>query len=382
MNQRSFIRLLSAVCLAVSMMACVAQPPVQRNVAVTRAELLNGAVFGLEPEAQLPLINLTAVNDDMRVFLKDHVPEHLGDQRKVKLILGAILQDGLLLNYNNFKTYTAREAFYTREGNCLSFTNLFIALAREAGVRVYYQEVDLPPSWSAQGDTFLYNLHINAIVKVQGGPADLVVDFDMESFETKYDRRRIPDRVALSHYHNNMGVHLMNEGEMVAAFQHFREALRLRPNTGYIWSNLATLYRRAGYLEEAEAAYLAAIDIDSEKSALSNLSRLYSSIGEDELAAYYASRVQLYRRKNPYYQFYLAQQAYAENHYPEAETLLLAAIKRRKDEHKFYRLLGLTYLQMGEVEEAQKHIRQAYDLTDSPKQRKLYNHKLQLLAGH
>ena len=115
---------------------------------------------------------------------------------------------------------------------------------------------------------------------------------------------------------------------------------------------------------------------------MSNLSRLYSATGEDELADYYANRVKLYRRKNPYYQFYLAEQAYAVSNYTEAETLLLAAIKRRKDEHRFYRLLGLTYLQMGNTDEAQKRIRQAYEITDSPKQREFYNHKLQFLARH
>jgi Flp pilus assembly protein TadD len=382
MHHRSYSRLLIAAILAIGLIACAAQPPVQRNAAFTKQELLDGAVFGLSPEEQLPPVEMTAVNDDMRAFLKEHVPDHYGDRRKVELILRAILGDGLKLDYNNFKTYTAQETFYAGEGNCMSFTNLFIALAREAGVRVYYQEVDLPPSWSEQGGTFLYNLHINALVKLQGEAGYQVVDFEMESFESKYERRRVPDRVAQSHYHNNMGVYFMNEGDKTTAFQHFREGLRLRPNTGYVWSNLGTLYRRAGHTQEAETAYLAAIDIDSERSALSNLSRLYSSTGEDELAAYYAARVKLYRRENPYYQFYLAEQAYAGENYTQAETLLLAAIKRRKDEHRFYQLLGLTYLQMGDADEAQKRIRQAYEITDSPKQREFYNHKLQLLAGH
>ena len=382
MHQRSYIRLLSAAFLAISLVACAAQPPVQRNVVLTHQELLDGAAFGILPGEQLPPVQMTAVNDEMRAFLKEHVPDHYGDRRKVELILEAILGDGLKLNYNNFKTFTAQEAFYAREGNCMSFTNLFIALAREAGVKVYYQEVDLPPSWSEQGGTFLYNLHINALVKLQGGGGDQVVDFNMESFESKYERRRLPDAVAQAHYHNNMGVYFMNEGEMATAFQHYREALKLRPNTGYIWSNLGTLYRRAGYNREAETAYLAAIDFDSEQSALSNLSRLYSSEGEDELAGYYANRVKLYRSKNPYYQFYLAEQAYIGENYTQAETLLLAAIKGRKDEHRFYQLLGMTYLQMGNTDEAQKCIRQAYEMTDNPKQRQFYNYKLRLLAGH
>ena len=381
MNQRRYIGLLGSACLAICIVGCAAQPPVQRDVSISKAELLDGAAFGVSTTPQLPPVELTAVNDDMRAFLKENVPDHLGDRRKVELILAAVIQDGLHLSYNNFKTYTAEEAFYFREGNCMSFTSLFIALAREAGVRAYYQEVDLPPSWSAQGDSFLFNLHINAVVKIQGGAGDQVVDFNMESFETKYDRQRISDRAALSHYHNNLAVHFMNKGSMATAFQHYHAALKLRPNTGYIWSNLGTLYLRAGHLEQAEAAYLTAIEIDSERSAYSNLSRLYGSIGEDLLSTHYASRVRVYRRNNPYYQFHLAEQAYSRKDYAEAETLLLTAIGRRGDEHKFHRLLGLAYLQMGDFEEARIRMRQAYDLTENPKQREYYNHKLQLLAG-
>ena len=127
MNQRRYIGLLGIACLAICLVGCAGQPPVQRDVSISKAELLDGAAFGVSTTLQLPPAELTAINDDMRAFLKENVPDHLGDRRKVELILAAVIQEGLHLSYNNFKTYTAQEAFYSREGNCMSFTNLFIA---------------------------------------------------------------------------------------------------------------------------------------------------------------------------------------------------------------------------------------------------------------
>jgi Flp pilus assembly protein TadD len=133
-------------------------------------------------------------------------------------------------------------------------------------------------------------------------------------------------------------------------------------------------------LEEAEAAFLVAVDIDNDPTAMSNLSRLYKQLGEPQLAHYYADKTELFRARNPYYLFRLAEKAYAQKDYAQTEKLLEKAIRYRKDEHEFYRLLGLSYLQHGERAKAQRRFKQAADLVDEPGQRERYNHKLHLLA--
>lgn len=126
-------------CLAVFLLgACSMQPPKERSARYQPAELLNADRFGLEP-ALLEPVDLLALNEDMKAFVRDRIPAGLGDQQKVEAILAAILEEGLALNYDNFKTPTAQQAFYTRADNCMSFTNLFVALAREAGVKARYQ---------------------------------------------------------------------------------------------------------------------------------------------------------------------------------------------------------------------------------------------------
>ena len=49
--------------------------------------------------------------------------------------------DGLALEYDNEVTRTVAQVYHDRKANCLSFTLLFVALAREAGLEAQVQEV-------------------------------------------------------------------------------------------------------------------------------------------------------------------------------------------------------------------------------------------------
>ena len=37
-------------------------------------------------------------------------------------------------------------------GNCLSFSSMFVAMAREADLTAYFQEVYIPPNWRTVND--------------------------------------------------------------------------------------------------------------------------------------------------------------------------------------------------------------------------------------
>jgi Flp pilus assembly protein TadD len=374
----SFRRILALV-LVLVVTACATKPPVDRVATISRDELLSGAALGVSPDEQGVEVDVLAINDDMRAFLATHVPPDINDKQKAEAILAGLLEEGLNLRYNNFKTYTAQEAFYQREGNCLSFTNLFVALARAAGVDAKFQEVDIPPSWSVDGSTYMNNKHLNIVVKLTG--RNQIIDFDMSSFDLEYYHHSISDQAALAQFHNNLGVYWLGEEDLGRSFLHFRKALNLEGQKGYFWTNLGTLYRRAGFPYRAEAAFLYAVDVDDEATAQSNLARLYDELNEPELSAYYVTQVELFRRKNPYYLYDLAQKAYAQRDYEEVKQLMLVATRRRNDEHTFHRLLGLGYVQTGQLRKAKAQFIRAASLATNDTQREHYNHKLELLAA-
>src|SRR6476646_8028919 len=61
--------------------------------------------------------------------------------------------DGLAMTYQENATYTVAQAYATRQANCLTFTLLVIALAKEAGLEAYPQEMGETLSWREVGGT-------------------------------------------------------------------------------------------------------------------------------------------------------------------------------------------------------------------------------------
>ncbi|HBO12560.1 MAG TPA: hypothetical protein DD491_07230 [Halieaceae bacterium] len=359
---------------------CTSQPPAQFAAEAPPGPnaLLDGRLFGVGPADAPADPGLLTVNDDMRAFLAERVPERASDSRKVELILEGILAGGLELEYDNLLTLPASEAFYRRAGNCMSFTNLFLALAREVGLRASYQEVMVPPTWTEGDNAWFYNLHVNVLVDLPG--AEQVVDFNIGDYLRAYPRRLISDEAGESRYHNNLGVHYMTHDDPTRAFLHFREALVLQPGAGHVWTNLGTLYRRQGNLAEAEAAFRHAIDLDREPVAMSNLARLYREQGMPTLAADYARQVERVRSKNPYYQYYRAKQSYDAGAYAAAQRYLERALRTQAKDHRFHHLMAMILTQRHQPELARKFLRQAEALAgDSDKRR--YGDKLELLAG-
>jgi tetratricopeptide (TPR) repeat protein len=258
---------------------------------------------------------------------------------------------------------------------------LFVAAAREVGLNAYFQEVKTPPVWDSRGGLYIYNRHINVLLKYRNHH-DQVVDFDMVNFEEDFPRKKIPDTAAVAQYHNNMAVHWLLREDVRQALAHQRLALRMQPRAEFMWTNLGVIYSHFGYTDYAEGAYLTALDYDfGQAVAMSNLARLYGAQGRQELADYYAARARTFRRMNPFYLFARAQEYYAEGEFLEARDELRRAVKLQKGEPQFYRLLGLAELQTGAPERARKNFELARKYAEDPDLRARYNRKIQLLAG-
>jgi Flp pilus assembly protein TadD len=272
--------------------------------------------------------------------------------------------------------------FRLRRGNCLSFSNMFLAMARSVGLEALYQEVDIPPDWTFQNDVFLLNRHVNVSVDL-GSLGPHVVDFNIDDFKSSYDMREISDSRARAHYFNNMGVESMQAGDTASALGYFRTAIAENDRQfSPAWTNLGTLYARNGHPSYAEAAYLLALKVDDEDLvAMSNLAGFYEHQGDAERAAFYRKSVIDHRRENPYYRYQRARDAYAAGDYDAAISHLKFAIRTKKNEDEFYFLLGMCYLQKGDERAAQRSLARAKEVaaTDALKHR--YSSKLELLTS-
>jgi tetratricopeptide (TPR) repeat protein len=284
------------------------------------------------------------------------------------------------LDYSADVTHTARETFYTRQGNCLSFTILFVALAREAGLPVRYQMVDIPPIWSSKSEFIVLNNHINALIKTELQPS-YVVDFNIEEFKGNYDTQEVNDSYALALFYSNLGVEALMAQDYETSFVYLSSAIRAYPRIPGPWVNLGLLYSRRGLYEYAESAYLNALDIDPRnRSALTDLAALYSAMGDEERAQAYRDRIRSYQQRNPYYHYALAQDAYQASRYTDALKLVAEAIKLKRNEHQFYFLQGLAYFRLGQRRDAENSFVQAKKYAELGETISLYDAKIEALS--
>jgi len=349
-------------------------------------ELLAGTALGLDPDPPATVSNdeVMALSDEMREFLKNHVGKRAGYPVKLRQLSGAVFsQDSFGLEYDR-ATHTAAETFRARRGNCLSFTFMFVVLARGVGLDASFQEVEIPPEWTFAKDTYILNRHINIHVDFDVGviPAK-VVDFNIADFSTHYDMRIVSDERALAHFFNNIGAELMQHGEMTAAFYAIRRAIAENDRSfAPAWDSLGTLYSRKGLGYHAEAAFLQALEIDrSDLTAMSNLTALYDRRGEPKLAARYRNKVRSHRKRNPYYRFQLARVAYHAEDYDLAINHLKYALRRHKEEDRFCALLGLAYLQMGDEKKSRHWMARAEKYAESDALKSVYSSKIDRLMS-
>jgi Flp pilus assembly protein TadD len=369
-----------AVALVLALLAGCATLSRTDPPAISPAMLIAGQPLtgGVEPPP-LPEADILGLDADMRRFIAERVASTGKSRWRLRDLLRALLDDADFVIEYQERTYTAAEAFRLRRANCLAFTNLFVALAREAGLTVHYQEVDIPPDWSVNGAALMLSRHINTLVDT-GEQGEVVVDFNIADFRSSYDRRVISDARAQAHYYSNVGVERMGAGEPVLALQNFRKALAAEPAFVPAWINLAALYQRAGHGEWAEAAWRQALTVDPrEYVAMSNLERRYRSTGRLAQADELQGRIRWHRRQNPYYRYQLAEAAFAAADYDEAIGHLRFAISSKPNEDRFYALMGFAYLRRGDISSAQRWLARAGEVAGDEKLKERYNGKLELL---
>src|SRR5688572_28531482 len=125
---------------------------------------------------------------------------------------------GLGMTYQEDATNTVEETYDTRKANCLAFTMLFLALARESGLDAYPQEIRQTLSWHQDGDIVYRNSHVNAAVRIGGRLYS--VDVAGDSVIARDQPIPVSDARLLSHYYNNLAVELLAQKQPGPAAQY------------------------------------------------------------------------------------------------------------------------------------------------------------------
>jgi len=312
-----------------------------------------------QPVPEAPDVDWLALSPGMKAFVERHAKSTDRHRGKAWSLAYAAM-DPYILNfkYDPQLTLPADETFEKGVGNCLSFSSMFVAMAREAGITAYFQEVELPPNWSNVDDNLLFGKHINAVVVEDG--YSFTVDVSGRVRREVERTRRLSDAEAEALFYNNLAVDALIEKDNPLAYSYLRKALHTGPRLDYIWANLGVVLRRNGQTEDAVLAYRTALRLESDQTvALNNLHVIYTEDGNLEAAAEIESRVEKTRRKNPYYIQQLAEMAIEEQRYEDAIGLARKAVKMDADEYRFYETLARSQYLAGKTEAALDSLEEA-----------------------
>ena len=303
-----------------------------------------------------------ALSDEMKQFVDTHLG-HLGgnDNRAWQLAWAMLDRNVFEFRYDPHITLTASDAFRARRGNCLTFSNMVIAMAREAGLRAWFREVEIEPEWNSLDETLLVSMHVNAATSDRN--REYIVDVSGRTPRPDERHRRISDEEAKAQYYNNLGAQSLVVNDLPKAYAYLLKAEQTRPGLAFVWSNLGVVYRRNGQTGDAVLAYETALALDGRHSvALNNLYTIYDEDGNLEKAEAIQARVEKNRRRNPYYLHYLAETAFAERELEEAIDYAKRAIRLEDDEYRFHYTLAQLRYQEGEMQRAREALDRALQL--------------------
>jgi tetratricopeptide (TPR) repeat protein len=318
------------------------------------------------------------LDEEMRAWLRDWVRETDTSLEQLRQVLvGFQSPRGLDLKYEPGYTGTAREVFETHEYNCLSFSHLFVAMARELGIDAYYLNVAAVQNFRKEGDLVVVSGHVTAGYNT--GPKRKILEFEVGPEVDYRSATPISDQQALAMYYSNRGAELLRDGDNDAARKWLSIAVGLAPDYADAWVNLGVARRRTGDEGGAEEAYYRAIEIDPESfSSYSNLASLMRYQGDAGAALAILELLDRRDNRDPYIYLALGDEALRGQRLDDARRYYRRA-QNLSPQPETHAALGLLALESGDREEAERWLRKARQ--QSTEEERVYELERRLAAG-
>lgn len=220
---------------------------------------------GVDPST---IVNPLAFTPEMRAFAEE-ATRPAGTYERLDLLQRKLfLKHEAPFDYDPHGTLTAQEAFETRRGNCVAFTNLFIAMARSIGIPVQPALLTRRGEVERDGDLMVVNNHVVAIYRHSQGVA--VFDFFRTRQQDLVELTPIDDLWNGAIYLNNLGVRALRDGDNAGAVDMLETAVRLAPRYAALYGNLGVALRRLGDPDGALDSYILGMHIEPRNSTLRN----------------------------------------------------------------------------------------------------------------
>ena len=353
------------------------------------ASLFDDAAFDL-PAARIDTTDLFALTPEMRRHLNSAPFRSLLRQQGLAAGLVHALYDKreLALDYDATYTGTAAETYAARKGNCLALVIMTAAFARELGLGVRFQEVQIEETWSRDHALYLVSSHVNLSLAAGGprsfhdGSAALTIDFVQLPPNVSERVRYLDEDDIVARYMNNRAAEELAEGRNTEAYWWVRGALLRKPSLAAALNTLGVIHERSGHRLLAEKTYRFALEREPDSLiVMQNLVPLLASNGKTAESEVLAQRLARLYPAPPYHYFNQAMTAYKAGNMAQARTLFAREVARAPYNDEFHFWLGLANLQLGELNTAEKQLALARDMSVRSDARERYSAKLAHLRG-
>jgi hypothetical protein len=379
--------LLSGAALTVLLGACATAPSVPP---ASPLPFFRDASFSA-PVESVGGDQVFALNDEMRRYVNVEIaPQLRRDGLQRGLINALYRRDQLRLDYDSEMTRNAAQAFDARRGNCLSLVIMTAALAKELGLRVTYQSVDVAETWSRSDDIAFFSGHVNLTL----GPRPmsgfhgldenslLTVDFLPPEDVLGQRTKPISEETIVAMYMNNRSAEALAQGRIDDAYWWARAAILRAPALSLPYNTLGVIYLRHGDPAAAEGVLKYALDRQpANPQLMSNLAGLYDKLGRTAEAGVLRAQLARIEPDPPFAFFRRGMAAYNSGDYKAAKGYFTKEVARADYNGEFHFWLGVAHLRLGDEQSARKEFAIAIKSSTTRNDHALYAAKLDHLLS-
>ena len=334
---------------------------------------------------------LFAITPQMQAYVESRLlPITDPKQQAVTLIKDLFSPDYMNIKYVHDANYIPADSFENGLANCMSLTLLSYVLVSQTQLKANFMNVEVEENWNVSKTATQINGHVNLELKAPANALhtiylygrEFTVDF-LPMLQTKAkSKKKLSKAQITALFYNNKGADALIAEDRALAYQYFKAASQLAPNLASVWGNLASLYRQAGHLEEAEALYQHAMTLaPNNLNVKENLALLYKKTNREAEANVIYNKIEQARKSNPFYYAMLAEEALYRSEPKVAMGLFKKAIRLERSEHSFYFGLAKAAYLLDQPEDAEKYLRKAVKLTQDKRAKKKYQNKISTLTN-
>jgi tetratricopeptide (TPR) repeat protein len=261
--------------------------------------------------------------------------------------------DGLAFRYQTQQSLTAEQAYFARQGDCMSYANLFVALARLLDAEVRFVRItQLPVTWEAGGRFFESSHMAVAHGRETAWDRSLLVDFgNVHSAPWRfalYDD--VSDEEAFVLFQNNVAVEKMLAGDVNAAERMLRFLRDHAPAVPEVHNNLALVLLQTGRAPEALTVLQEAVEkFPNFRPLYSNAVQAARRVGNEQLALALESKGKELLEDEPSWNFNEGMRSYQDRAYSAAAMRFEKALTADPDNVRLLAWSARAHLAAGDL---------------------------------